>query len=299
MRRWLISLPAWGNRYIDLLCNLTIPSLAACDRPETPMLVVVHTNEPDRVRPALEASGLDYEIRELPRDKDGVYTYVCMSHAHSEVIAMSKPGDYLTLMCADVMFSRESFIAAEARFQQGYKAVTCIGTRTVGPLFNNPPPLGYPARDLLDWSMRHRHPIIVQSFWGYGKTTIPSQIYFEDDSGVVARVFTPCLFGVVSDGNLTFKGTIDFDLLKCFDRSEIYVVTGRDELAVVEVSPFAKNFGYQPDHMTAYSVARWTKHVALDDLHYWFFNHRMEITGPGGTYDQIAHDSIVQEYAQC
>lgn len=298
--RWLIALPAWGDRYIDLLCKLTIPSLAACDRPQTPLCVVVHTDQPEPVKQALAASGItDYLVLPLPRDKDGGYSYICMSHAHSEVIGMAAPGDYLTLMCADVMFSRECFVSAEARFKQGFKAVTCIGTRTVGPLFGNPPPLGYSARDLLDWSMRHRHPIIVQCFWPYGKTTIPSQMYFEDDSGVVARVFTPCLFGVVNDGHLTFKGTIDFDLLKCFDKSEIHVVTGRDELAVVEVSPMSKNFGYQPDSMTASSVAKWTKHVALDDLHFWFFKHRMEVTGLGGEYDQTAHDQIVAEAVRC
>ena len=294
---WMISLPAWGDHYVEMLLRYTLPSLHACQPPKEKMFIVVHTDQPDRVQPALE--GFAHDIRPVPLCEDGRRSYLSMSRAHAEVIALAPVGSIVTLMCADVIFSTECFTAAEQRFAEGKKAVCCAGSRTVGPLFGNAPPIGVKARDLLAWSMIHRHPIIVQCFWPYGHSPIPSQIYFEDKEGITARVFTPCLFAMVKDRELAFTGTIDRDLLEVFDRSEIHVVTSRDEMAVVEISPIYKTFGVTDERMTPASVASWAKGYPLSDLNYWFFSHRLEITGPGGDIDQRAHDAIMQEVAVC
>src|SRR5215831_1567401 len=286
---WLISLPAWGTHHVDTLLKFTIPSLKVCDPPDVDMRVIVHTDQADKVTEALPG------VETLPVPGNG--SYLSMSAAHREVIALAQSGDYVTLMCADVIFSRECFAATERRFKEGFKAVACIGTRTIGPLFGNPPPIGYSAGELLDWSMRHRHPIITQCFWPQGRTSIPSQIYFEDEKGggIAARVFTPCLFAVVADRNLAFTGTIDRDLLECFRRDEIHMVTGRDELAVVEVSPYLKSFGHAGCTMSPAYIAKWARESNMHDLNYWFFSHRMEITGDAGKNDEAPFYDIMME----
>lgn len=291
---WLIGLPAWGDRYLDALLRYTIPSILACDRPQTPLRIIVHTDQPEPVSQALR--GIDHVIRPVLY-VDGKISYSSMSAAHQEVMGMAAPGDFVTLMCADVIFSKECFVAAERRFAEGYKAVACTGTRTVGPLFGNPPPLGMSAAELLHWAVVHFHPIMTQCTWPHGRTQVPSQLYFETDDGVVARVFTPCLFAVVNDRNLHFTGTIDRDLLECFERSEIHVVTTRDELAVVEVSPMHKSFGFTKDPMTPQTIARWSHEVGLRPLNYWFFDHCIEMTGTSDGRDRVFADEVLREVA--
>jgi hypothetical protein len=289
---WLVGLPAWGERYIETLTSLTIPSLLACEKPDMPIHVIAHTDQPDIVHTALE--GISHEVKPVLY-VDGKISYSSMSAAHEDVMHTSRPGDYVTMMCADVIFSKECFVAAEKRFKEGYRAVACTGMRTIGPLFGNPPPIGVSSSELLQWATVHRHPIITQCFWPFGQSPTPSQLYFDSDDGVVARVFTPCLFAVMNDRNLHFTGTIDRDLLECFSHSEIHLVTSKDEMAVVEVSPLHKSFGFTKHPMTAKSIGEWVKYVKLNPLHLWFFGQRIEVTGKGDGHDIKIAEDILRE----
>jgi hypothetical protein len=278
---WLISLPAWGERYVDSLLKYTLPSILACDRPKMPLHVIVHTDEVERVRKAFPT----IDVRDVLPDPHGKISYMSMSVCHRDVLESARDGDYVTLMCADVVFSRDALVAAERRLRAGAKVVVCTGTRTIGPLFGNPPPFPWPAARLLEWAWLHRHPIIQQSSIPGGQSPVPSQLYFDTKNGVVARLFTPCLFALVKDRDLTFTGTIDRDLIECFDNSEIYVVTRRDELAVVEISPIEKSFGFLSEPLSPEFVATWARDVNLRQMNYWMLGHPIEITGPGDGSD--------------
>lgn len=286
---WWISLPAWGERYVDSLVNYTIPSILAADKPQMPIRIVVHTDEPKRVRQKFP----QVEVRSVPLDDFGKVSYTSMSVAHREVLDAAPEGDIVTLMCADVIFSREAFVAAEKRLRAGSKVVVCTGTRTVGPLFGNPPPLGIAAADLLEWAVLHRHPIMQQTFIPGGQSPVPSQLYFNTPNGVVARLFTPCLFALIKGPNLTFTGTIDRDLIECFELKDIHVVTKRNELAVVEISPIEKSFGFTAEPLSPEFCAVWARDVNLRKMNFWMLSHCIEITGSGDGSDALFVDAIL------
>src|SRR5215472_9549488 len=177
MAMWLISVPAWGTRYIALATRLTLPSLAAAlARSALPHLVVIHTD--DAAAFGAYPSGLNVEYRKTS-DEAGYAKYYL---AHQEVVRDSRAGEFVSLLPGDCVVSVEFFVACERRFAQGKKAVATLGNRT---LSSTPAPIGAAARTLMDWSIERVHPMSHENVWGIGKTMVPSIVYFADERGIV------------------------------------------------------------------------------------------------------------------
>jgi hypothetical protein len=84
---------------------------------------------------------------------------------------------------------------------------------------------------------------------------------------------------VINDRPLNFKHeTIDNDLLECFFREEVHVVT-RGELALCEVSVPDKRVSLGKVLDDGY-IAYWAS-LKASALHRWLFSHRIALTGDG------------------
>jgi len=264
MAMWLISVPAWGTRYIALATRLTLPSLAAAlARTALPHLVVIHTDDAAAFGPY--PSGLNVEFRE-PSDAAGYAKYYL---AHQEVVASSRKGEFVSLLPGDCVVSVEFFVACERRFAQGKKAVATLGNRT---LSSTRPPIGAAARALMDWSLDNLHPISWENIWGSGKTMLPSIVYFMDAQSIVMHSFNYGIVAFAHDGrDMTFKFTHDHDLPGRFTRAEVHVVTDADELAIVECSGAAKPFPIQDVTFGVQDVADWARAQANSEWNRYFF----------------------------
>jgi hypothetical protein len=282
-RDWIVSLPVWGKDYVKRFVEHCYPSLSvALGAVHGNLRIILHTDAPELARLFRH-----YEVDVRPVDGSA---HSAMSRAHRDAIAYAESGAAIAFLSADVICSRECFAAAERRFDQGYRAVLCSGTRTVGPLFGNKPPLGMAARELLEWSMAHAHPIVQQCFYPHGKNAIPSTLYFTDGTNIIMRAFHLHPFAVVKDRPLSFTQTIDSNLADCFTLAQTHVVTDADELALAEITPIGKRQALLPYAMNHQYIAWWLKKYG-SERHREQFKARIVIRGGADT----ACDAPAQE----
>src|SRR3990167_8810736 len=114
MVRWLISVPVWGERYVEEFCAAALPALERSvialtkARPDIDVRLIVHTDSPDRVR---GATGLTVEARPLPV---GLRDFDCMSQSHREVLSSGLRGDIVVLFTAGAVISEGGLLYCAA-----------------------------------------------------------------------------------------------------------------------------------------------------------------------------------------
>lgn len=285
MPDWLIAAPVWGDAYLRRFLEAALPAQrAALAHAGLTARWIVHTDRPDAVISAM--AGLDIDLRPPPLAGD---LYRRFGDAHRQALDAAGQGDFVALLSADIVVSREAFAACEARFAEGAKAVVAAATRTL-TLTEPPtyPPPGVPSVDLLDWCMAHPHPMVQACFWpsypgphptGYSNT--PWAVYFASPERTILRGFHLHPLAVVADRPLPFTGTLDQDLLANFSHGEIHVVTDRHELAMAEISPAERAISLRRRPMTAETIAEWARQRALP-VHRWLSTHRIVIQGDDG-----------------
>jgi hypothetical protein len=183
--------------------------------------------------------------------------------------------------------SVELFKSAEARFAEGKRMIVMAASRTIG---GQPQP-GMKSRDLLRWTMEHKHPSIQQCFWGTGRTTMPWAVYFQKGDDIVLHGFHLHPFAVFNDRELGFHGySIDRDLAEIYKKHEIHLITDPDEGAFAEMSPPERIFGLTIDHISIASIAKWAdkKKRTTSAMHRWFFERPITIQGNGGDIGDVA-----------
>lgn len=279
MYDWLIACPAWGDRCVPLFIDTVLPAIRLAAAGATGRIrFLVHTDRPNEI--ALALSRFEHEIRPVP----DLLGYKPTSHyqfgiANKEAMADARNGEAVAFINADMVPSLEVFFAAENAFERGKKLVVMAATRTIG---KRAPP-GCRSRDLLLWAMQHRHPTVIDNFYGAGSSSIPWALYFSDGTNVVMHGFHLHPFAYIKDRDISFKGvTTDssYGLIPAFRRSEIHVVTRADEAAFAEMSPPDRCFSSLPRRMNVKTVSLWaSKHATAD--HCWLFSHPISIVGEG------------------
>lgn len=282
MSRWLISVPVWGAPYVRTFCERAAPALLAATRALLePARFLVHTDDPAAVRRALAPELV--EVRPTPQKP----TYVALQDSHADAVAVASPGDRVVLLNADLVVSGNLLVRCAAHFALGMQAVVLIGIRTeIGP---DLPPVGAPPRDLLAWAWDHRHQIIRDLEWPHGGSMLPTNLFWEAGPSVVARAFHQHPVAIVKQENTAFRSTIDGDLLDCFPREVIHVVTDPDDCAMLECSDPRRRFPVRGQHFTPALVAGSMRSRA-SVTHRWLFSHRVVVRGTGA---EVADDADV------
>ncbi len=283
MSRWLIGIPVWGEKYVRNFVDICLPfHRAALNGFPHEVHYVVHTDEPGAIWPNLPEGS---DVLPVP-DGSG---YQRFGACHAEVLAMAQPGDRVSLMCADMIISRECFFAAEKRFEQGYKAVCWLGHRTAATTYPTP---GISAAGLNRWAMENTHQIIDELFFGTGRSKTPSIIYFRKGGSIVMRPFGLGPFAVVKDRDLHFVGTMDNDLAARYKHDEIHVVQDCNEMSCAEISDPDKNFGTWDRPLNEDHIAAWASQCT-NDINRWFFTHSCRIVGDEYCGDAEVAQSIL------
>ncbi len=269
---WLITVPAWGEKYIERYISATLPAVnSALLHTNLPVRFLIHT---DNERAFANAKfGGDVEFRPIEVG-DCYETY---GQANREALASAKAGEYIMLTGCDTVISREFFQACERRFAQGYRCIFGTAARTIAEPHEIP--IGAASRELLGWSFSRRHPATDGCFWGKGHNMVTWAIYFEGPHGTVCRSFHLPPFAVVADRPLWFHGTtVDLDLVERFKFEELFIITDPDECSFAEISDGNGKPVPQGELMGHHSVVRWALNYATP-WHCHLFKSRIVVQG--------------------
>lgn len=277
MTRWLVSVPVWGERYVEEFCAAALPALeraVACFsadlvRPE--MVVVVHTDQPQRVCSAATQTRID--ARPVPA---GLRDFDCMSQAHREVARMACRGDVVVFLTAGAVISERGLAyCADVLDNRQIAVVLCAVPRVLqeGQL-----PSTDDAQAFMAWAWQHRHPMTRECTWPVGCSTDLSRTFFARGRNVVTRQCLPHPLAVRVDGRpLGFTPTVDANLIQCFDPIEMHIAQDCRELALIKLSPADKGYDLSPRTME--ERARDGGLVITDGLQRWCMSKRIALVG--------------------
>lgn len=274
MTRWLISVPVWGERYVDVFLATTLPAInraaeALLERGEDVRLVV-HTDQPEKVG---GQTNLPYTPRPVPA---GLRDFDCMSQAHREVLGMACRGDVVALMTADAVINAEGLgYAASALDDPGKKLIMCTAMRALeeGRI------LSTEGAALAAWAWANRHPLVEAATWPDGRAADLSRMFFARAGTAVMRWALPHPLAVRIDGRpLAFTPTVDANLMQCFHHSEIHLATDCSKLALVELSPRDKSDRAMEESIHRRLMAGQIR--VPDPLQRWCLNHKVVVVGP-------------------
>lgn len=283
--RWLIALPAWGDRCVNLLLRYTLPALiVAVKEMARPTDLLIWTDQVGRVKEALLTPelniGAQCTILPVPGTDLG---FESMSSCHRRALTEAGPQDRVVLLTADMVVSREILSTAARLCAHGTKAVCCAAPRT---LETANPPIGATGRELLNWAWENRHPMTRECTWPSGRSYDVSRMYFEEGEEVAARVMLPHPLVVVPQGRtMEFRPTIDVNLAANFSSSVTHLITTPEEGAVVELSPADKEF-LMTDSMATRMQTRGPSAPSLiachNPRHRMFYSKKIILRGDGG-----------------
>lgn len=276
MSRWLVSLPVWGEQYVEECCAVVLPALDRAIRAleasgVEDVRIIAHTDQPDRL---LAASGSNIECYALPA---GVRYFDCMSQAHREVLNTGLRGDVVVPLTAGAVVSEQALVHCAGVFTNPRLHVVLCAVPRV--LAEGVLPDTADARDLMHWAWNHRHPITRESTWPSGRLRDLSRTHFELAKSVVTRVCLPHPLAIRIDGRpLSFTPTVDANLIQRFDRSEMHMVQDCRRLAVIKLSSADKGYDLAADTM-AERLAKYELVIA-DPLQRWLLDHPVTLVGP-------------------
>jgi len=273
---WNIVVPVWGDRYINVFRNQTLPAL--CDALEVlgrPYQIQIYTDKPFDVG----REGLELKFKDLPGPDQA---FESLSNAHRHGLRRADVGSAVVLLTADLVISANSLAFCRDRFDQGKMMVCCAGMRVV----EGTPENTRSGRALLEWGWKNRHPMTRDCTWPEGRSYDLWRMYFEDGDNVICRLCLPHPIALVKDGRgITFRPTIDVNVAAHFNTGETVLVTNPDDLAMIELSPPDKEYLLTEPFKKRYeeqlpSIPSFGGQLPNDRWRH-FVNHAIRICGDG------------------
>lgn len=276
MIRWNISVPVWGDEFVALFVQKSLPMLREAAYGESVRLIA-HTDQPSIIGQQSNAT-LPIETRLIA---DGQW-FERMSAAHRDVLETTPRGEGVVLLTADMVPNYRCLDACERAFAQGRKMVACNATRTI--LEDWPEDFDM-SHGLSAWGWEHRHQMTRDATWPDGNAQEMPRVYFENEGSVVCRATMPHPLAILIDGRpLKFTATVDSDLIANFRPEEIHLVTDPDDLAVIELSPRDKRRPSRDESApfvqadSRIADRYHTQHLAYP-IYRWVLGHRIVVTG--------------------
>lgn len=289
--RWLVSVPAWGERCVDEFCAAALPALdraIAALPASVDVRLIVHTDQPERV---VAASSSRVDVRPVPA---GSRSFDCMSQAHREVLSLGLRGDVVVLLTAGSVISEQALTyCAGVLAEDSTRLVMCASprVRSIGPI----PDTGN-AQALMSWAWSNRHQMVIDSTWPDGRMWDLSRVYFSGRDGlVVTRQALPHPLAVrIDERVLRFTPTIDANLMHCFLPSEMHLATECSRLAVIKLTASDRIADLAQTSIESRARAG---HVVIDNPHQkWCARHRI-ILSPG-SYDVSCDDHLFGTFSK-
>lgn len=316
MRPFQFSVIAWGDAYVDLLLNVSLPTqLSAGNLPAVPVvpgsLFRIYTTDAhlERIRssPAFQRVSALMPTRLTRIETEGPphpYHVLTQCHRHSlheaaetgaYAVFVSPDGVYAdggfarlvelaqagkqVVMAASIRMSLESFVPD---FQRRF-AADALASITIRP------------RQLVRMTLDHLHRISRELVWP-PVSKWPSHLYWQvGDEGILARCFHvhPMMVAPPS-GSVRFDSTIDGDYVwKAFPNlKQIHVVRDSDELCVGEITRNDYDIKSGTLPMSSEQIAIWTS-IRTNPLHIAMFRQpfRYHACHPSAAWLRVERES--------
>lgn len=274
---WLIAIPCWGDSYREKFLTGILPSIKEALREVNGNFrFLIHTDKPEDFFNVPFPGTVD--LRAQP---DGACLYTAFGNAHRDALATAKKGECIAFLTSDIVISKECFVAAEKRFNEGKRGIVVTAARTLSEPKDCP--AGMASRDLLEWGFHRQHEVTKGCYFGAGTNLVAWCTYFDGPNGTVARCFHIHPFACIKDRNLIFPETdttIDLSFLETnYRKEEIHVVTNPDEMSVAEISGEEKHT-IVGTTVGIGSIVSWAQHNTTD-FQRWIFSHRIVVRGTG------------------
>lgn len=258
-----ICVPAWTKMYVELAANYTIPAAIAslkARKVQGPVKFLLHTdNLAYRLSEACEDYDKEvFQVRVRPGHRD--HHWVAFKQAHRDAHAYTPEGSICVLLNSDIVSSKETFSVVHDVFSDPrINVMVSVGIRAlVDPKFpKNIPPIGVSAAELNRWIWDHKHPLTEHCVWGTGTSQHPTVLYFQDGENVSLHGWHLTPMFIRKTRPISFKGTIDDDLLQSYRNEEIFYVKNM-ECSFAELSGLWKTHPYGRP-LTVESVLRFDK----------------------------------------
>jgi Fasciclin domain len=206
----------WGDRFIDLFLNVTLPSLFSPENlprftAEWDARYAIYTSERDaeRIRSSLAFSRLSALLpvdistvsdSEMAQDKYELH-WLLWNRGHREAAAADA---VLIVLIPDNIYADGTLVRWGGYFDQGYKAVYMPGSWVVEETFRKELPAGAAVlsigrQQLVDMVGRHIHPMMSYVFSNSGRYHHHPDRVIEaiPGEGFAARVFTSHPFAII------------------------------------------------------------------------------------------------------
>lgn len=289
---------AWGP-HVDLLLRIGLPShLANLTGWPWPVdaMYEVYTTEADaaviRADPGYARLATLVPTRVvLVDDQVGPSKWATVRYCHQrQVEAADAREAAVFFLCADQLWSRDSFVNAARLLEAGRSAVVCAGPRAaleetlpivgVGPLS---------GRDLVRLLLDHPHPETLCWHWDSDNYfQYPTYIYFAvPGRGLVAFGYILHPVAVLPQvRGAAFHHVFDQDWLinACPDIERIHVVTDSDQVCHIELSSVGMELPSQPSnpHLDPVQAMAWYAEATYHPHHQAFAKHPIRLHADDG-----------------
>lgn len=276
--KWLISIPCWGKEYRRMFLQRGLPAILAAiefAKIEQPHFVIYTDNSGELLEgmAARKIFGEEF-VRFLPVPS-AVNSTCRLGNADRATIHDAAIGEAIMFLNADMVVSREVFVACERAFAKGKIFVSCPSIRTK----DLPPPIGASAADLLTWSWEHRHQFTEDCVWRRGQVMLPPYVIFEREKSVVMHAFDLQPLAIYKRRELDYRGPTASEIITMFSIDETHVVVSPDDVAIAEPAsddlPYGRFSKRKFSHQT---VVNWGRHFTAR-IHHQQFRRQIVLIG--------------------
>lgn len=280
MVNWVVNVPVWGDGYHEKFLKRGLPSIIEAS--DTLNLLckirfIIHTDRP-RIASAIP---FPVEVRPIP---EGPNSTRRLGEADRYALHSAAPGDYIMFVNADMVVSTEAFTFCERAFAKGKHLISCPAIRTI----DNDPPIGAKARDLIEWSWKHKHQFTADCIWDKGHVAAPPYVLFEDSDGVVMHAFDLHPLAVSKYHAWEYVGPTASEIIMMFNAYDTHIVATPDDVAIAE-SCNELEYGRLDKVLDAETAVHWGRHFALQMQHRQF-RRQIRLIGYG-------HNPTAQHFA--
>ena len=251
----LIVVPVYGDVYIKQFFTHIYPRIKDKGR------FYIHTDRQDLFK------GIPNIITgKVPLDDKEYGNFI---EGHRLGWEQAEIGETVFFFCGDMFVSEGAFEFCEEKLKT-HKAVITSGLR-----ITEIPPQGTPE-ELIDFGMKHLHPIMNELVWGKGTCSTVYNVIFKNEDSAVLRGFHLHPFAVTKV-NKTYQSTVDRDLLDSFDRRDLFIVQNR-EMAMVDYTFPERKLSFENTAFDIVTLKDFSER-RCSELHRWFFSHKIRLQG--------------------
>lgn len=269
MAKWVVSVPCWGQEYVNRFLSGPVQSMAHSIRHSgVNGRLIINADEPF-------AFDFPWPITFIDRPKSSE-RYSGMTECHIAALRLADDGDIYSPMCSDLTVSKNFFGALQQRLSQGFDVVAGLGPSTVAPGPQTP----MSGAELMSWAVERFHDRHAINIWP-PSATAASLFFFRTKTGmsVWCGHQHPIAVRVGDKARAWKSGSCDEGLLDGMPSERIYTIQDCSEASYLDSTPKSERAPRARMKQTEDEVAQMIRGRKLKPIHKELYKRRITLTG--------------------